>query len=88
MPPGNFTDPHNHYTFTGQELDENMGLYEFYARAYDYETGTWVQQDVYRGGVFQPKSLQTLSHNCQDARTAEEFAAVYTELVDWQLRLG
>jgi CheY-like chemotaxis protein len=32
--------------------------------------------------------FQTLSHNCQDARTAEEFAAVYTELVDWQLRLG
>jgi CheY-like chemotaxis protein len=30
----------------------------------------------------------TLSRNAQAASTAEEFAAVYTELVDWQLRLG
>ncbi len=29
-----------------------------------------------------------LSRLCQEARTAEEFASVYTELVDWQLRLG
>ncbi|HET9947773.1 MAG TPA: bifunctional response regulator/alkaline phosphatase family protein [Longimicrobiales bacterium] len=29
-----------------------------------------------------------LSRNCQEARSAEEFARVYTELVDWQLRLG
>ena len=29
-----------------------------------------------------------LSRLCQEARTPEEFAAVYTELVDWQLRLG
>jgi RHS repeat-associated protein len=57
MPPGNFTDPHNHYTFTGQELDENMGLYEFFARAYDYETGTWVQQDIYRGRMDEPGTL-------------------------------
>jgi hypothetical protein len=29
-----------------------------------------------------------LSRLCQDARTAEAFATVYTELTDWQLRLG
>jgi CheY-like chemotaxis protein len=29
-----------------------------------------------------------LSQNVQDARTADDFASVYTELVDWQLRLG
>lgn len=29
-----------------------------------------------------------LSRNAQQAATAGEFAAVYTELVDWQLRLG
>jgi len=56
-PNGNFTDPHNHYTFTGQELDETMALYEFYARAYDYQTGTWLQQDVYRGELNAPKTL-------------------------------
>lgn len=30
----------------------------------------------------------TLSQNAQHASTAGEFASVYTELVDWQLRLG
>jgi CheY-like chemotaxis protein len=30
----------------------------------------------------------TLSRLCQEARTPEAFAGVYTELVDWQLRLG
>ena len=30
----------------------------------------------------------TLSMNAQEARSADEFASVYTELVDWQLRLG
>jgi len=29
-----------------------------------------------------------LSRLCQEARTADEFARVYTELVDWQLQLG
>ena len=29
-----------------------------------------------------------LSRNAQQASTADEFASVYTELVDWQLRLG
>ena len=29
-----------------------------------------------------------LSRNAEDAATAEEFASVYTELVDWQLLLG
>jgi CheY-like chemotaxis protein len=29
-----------------------------------------------------------LSQDAQDARTADEFASVYTELVDWQLSLG
>ena len=49
LPNGNFTDPHNHYTFTGQEWDENMGLYEFYARDYDPVNGVWLTQDSYRG---------------------------------------
>lgn len=60
MPPGNFTDPHNHYTFTGQELDEAMGVYEFFARAYDYDTGTWLTQDIYRGTLTIPQSLHRL----------------------------
>jgi CheY-like chemotaxis protein len=30
----------------------------------------------------------TLSRMCQEARSPEAFAGVYTEIVDWQLRLG
>ncbi len=66
MPPGNFTDPHNHYTFTGQEWDENMGLYEFYARDYDPVTSTWLSQDSYRGETDIPSTLhryQYVSNN-------------------------
>ena len=45
----NFTDPHNHYTFTGQEWDEYTWLYHFYAREYDPLVGVWLQPDPYRG---------------------------------------
>ncbi|WP_298814483.1 RHS repeat-associated core domain-containing protein, partial [uncultured Chloroflexus sp.] len=57
LPQGNFTDPHNHYTFTGQEWNEHTGLYEFYARHYDPDTGTWLTQDPYRGQIRDPRSL-------------------------------
>jgi RHS repeat-associated protein len=35
----------------------HSGLYEFYARTYDPATGTWLQQDVYRGEIMDPMSL-------------------------------
>jgi RHS repeat-associated protein len=53
----NFTDPHNHYSYTGQEWDEHLNLFHFYAREYDPETGTWLQQDWYRGQLYDPMSL-------------------------------
>lgn len=53
----NFTDPHNHYTYTGQEWEENTGLFHFYAREYDASTGTWLQQDPYRGQLQLPITL-------------------------------
>jgi RHS repeat-associated protein len=53
----NFTDPHNHYTFTGQEWEEHIWLYHFYAREYDPVTGIWLQQDLYRGQLLQPMTL-------------------------------
>jgi RHS repeat-associated protein len=52
-----FAHPHNPFTFTGQELDEHTALYEFYARAYDPYTGSWLQQDLYRGVISRPSSL-------------------------------
>jgi RHS repeat-associated protein len=62
MPPGNFSDPHNHYSFTGQELDENVGVYDFFARNYDHSTGTWLTQDTYRGQIRDPQSLHRLGY--------------------------
>ncbi len=59
---GNFTDPHNHYTYTGQEWDENTNLYEFYSRAYDPVTSVWLQQDRYRGQIQDPMSLLRYSY--------------------------
>ena len=54
---GNFTDPHNHYTLTGKEFDENTGLVWFGARYYEPETGVWMGQDSYRGRLDSPMSL-------------------------------
>ncbi|QTA87442.1 YD repeat-containing protein [Desulfonema magnum] len=54
---GNFTDPHNHYTLTGKEYDENMGLVWFGARHYDKDAGVWLTQDLYRGVLDNPASL-------------------------------
>ncbi|MBI3241766.1 MAG: N-acetylmuramoyl-L-alanine amidase [Chloroflexi bacterium] len=53
----NFTDPHNHFTYTGQEWDEELSLYHFYAREYEPETGVWVQPDPYRGQLEMPMTL-------------------------------
>jgi RHS repeat-associated protein len=54
---GNFTEPHNSFTYTGQLLDETMGVYEFYSRSYDPVVGVWLQQDRYRGVPVDPMSL-------------------------------
>ena len=54
---GNWTAPHNSYTFTGQEWVESLGMLHFYAREYDPGVGVWVQQDVYRGRLAEPVTL-------------------------------
>ena len=54
---GNWTDPHNGFTFMGQEMDEETGLLHFYARDYDPLRGTWMQQDPYRGRLPEPVTL-------------------------------
>ncbi|MBX2999640.1 MAG: RHS repeat protein [Caldilineaceae bacterium] len=54
---GNWTDPHNHYTYTGQEWDNETGLLHFYARDYDPRAGVWMQQDPYRGQSVDPLTL-------------------------------
>ncbi|WPD22236.1 MAG: RHS repeat-associated core domain-containing protein [Candidatus Electrothrix scaldis] len=59
---GNFTDPHNHYTLTGKEFDENTGLVWFGARHYEPETGVWMGQDSYRGRLSEPGTLHRFSY--------------------------
>ncbi len=54
---GNWTDPHNGFTFTGQEYDEETSLLHFYARDYDPLSGVWMQQDPYRGQLPEPLTL-------------------------------
>ena len=63
---GNWTEPHNHYTFTGQEWVDETTLLHFYARDYDPSTGVWMQQDPYRGRLAEPITLHrygTLANN-------------------------
>ena len=55
----NFTDPHNHYTYTGQEWEEHTWLYHFYAREYDPLVGVWLQQDPFRGQLREPTALHS-----------------------------
>jgi RHS repeat-associated protein len=59
---GNFTDPHNHYTLTGKEFDENTGLVWFGSRHYEPETGVWMGQDSYRGRLSAPGSLHRFGY--------------------------
>jgi RHS repeat-associated protein len=59
---GNFTDPHNHYTLTGKEFDENTGLVWFGARHYEPETGVWMGQDSYRGRLSEPGTLHRFGY--------------------------
>ncbi|QTA83454.1 YD repeat-containing protein, DUF4382 [Desulfonema limicola] len=59
---GNFTDPHNHYTLTGKEFDENTGLVWFGARHYDPEVGVWLTQDSYRGELIFPESIHRYAY--------------------------
>jgi len=51
------SDTHVSFMYTGQEYDESTGLYHFYARDYDPETGTWLTRDPYRGTPDDPQSL-------------------------------
>lgn len=59
---GNFTDPHNDYTLTGKEYDNNTGLIYFGARHYDPQSAQWMTQDSYRGETSQPATLSRYAY--------------------------
>jgi RHS repeat-associated protein len=42
--------------YEGQYLNSHSGTYDYYARSYDPTTGTWLQQDPYRGTLTDPTS--------------------------------
>ena len=54
---GNFTDPHNHYTFSGKEWDKHLDTYEFSYRLYDPAAGLWLTRDPLRGEPRRPRTL-------------------------------
>jgi len=55
---GNWTDPHNHYTFLGKEWDEHLGLYEFGVRLYDPWAGVWLTREPLPGDAWEPRTWQ------------------------------
>ncbi|KKQ34728.1 MAG: hypothetical protein US52_C0049G0006, partial [candidate division WS6 bacterium GW2011_GWA2_37_6] len=81
---GNFTEPHNQYTYTGQLWDSNTDLYEFYARAYDPTYGVWLQQDIYRGQTEEPMSLHRYMYVNQSPITYKDLYGynLYTDARD------
>ncbi|MEM0338019.1 MAG: RHS repeat-associated core domain-containing protein [Candidatus Caldarchaeum sp.] len=54
---GNWTDPHNHYTFLGKEWDEHLGLYEFGFRLYDPWAGIWLTREPLPGRTIGARNL-------------------------------
>uniref|UniRef100_UPI004055E844 RHS repeat-associated core domain-containing protein n=1 Tax=Candidatus Electrothrix sp. TaxID=2170559 RepID=UPI004055E844 len=80
---GNFTDPHNHYTLTGKEFDENTGLVWFGARHYEPETGVWMGQDTYRGRLNDPASLHRFMYvGDNPVSYVDKYGYVITYLMD------
>ncbi|MBC7228460.1 MAG: hypothetical protein H5T61_14715 [Thermoflexales bacterium] len=53
---GNWTDPHNHYTFLSKEWDEHLGLYEFGVRLYDPWAGVWLTREPRPGDAWRPRT--------------------------------
>jgi len=53
---GNWTDPHNHYTFAGKEWDEHLGLYEFGVRLYDPWAGVWLTREPLPAQAWEPRT--------------------------------
>ncbi len=52
----------NRFTFTGQEIDRETGLYYFKARFYDSETGRFLSQDDVLGEVSDPPDLHLYAY--------------------------
>ncbi|MCH9649254.1 MAG: hypothetical protein K0U98_13525 [Deltaproteobacteria bacterium] len=58
----NFTNPHNHFTYTGQEWVEETWNMHFHSREYDPVAGVWSRADDFRGGLVEPATLHRFSY--------------------------
>jgi len=65
------------FSYTNQEYDSNLNLYEFYSRAYDPTTGSWLQQDSYLGKLNQPQSLHRYSYVRNSPITLRDYYGYY-----------
>jgi len=45
------------FAYTAQNYDPETKLFHFHAREYDPKTGIWLQQDLYRGLLYEPITL-------------------------------
>jgi len=61
---GNWTDPHNHYTFAGKEWDEHLGLYEFGLRLYDPWAGVWLTREPLPAQAWKPRTWHRYQYAC------------------------
>jgi len=52
----------NNYKFTGQELDDESGLYYYGARYYDPAIGKFISQDPWEGNINEPQTLNKYSY--------------------------
>ncbi|MBT4936678.1 RHS repeat-associated core domain-containing protein, partial [Candidatus Peregrinibacteria bacterium] len=52
----------NNYAFTGQELDEDTGLYYYKARYYHPEIGRFLSLDPWAGDISDPQTLNKYSY--------------------------
>jgi RHS repeat-associated protein len=66
LPPGDFTEPHNHYTFRGQTWDKHTGLYLWGARTYDPYTGQWLARRGAPPTLGEPASLHQYAFSRQN----------------------
>ncbi len=83
----NKTDPHNSLTFSGKLWDNETGAYYFGARDYDPATGTWLEQDPYRGRIAEPMSLhRTMYVNDNPINLVDRYG--FTSIQDLPFDLG
>ncbi len=60
---GKWVGHNNTFSTSQKEFDPNTGLHYFGSRFYDSSTGTWMNQDSYRGEITKPSTLHRYMYN-------------------------